>query len=432
MALETIPWFFLLGILALALSSFQWMRIRQRDTQLQILREALYQNNQGMALLSPSGAVRFWNRWLENLTGIPSARAIGLILTDIPPFTAEHTIIKMLSGVRERPLTHPLVFRTTLQKPESKVAMPIMVSLDRFAVLGKQDFLIILTLQDMTEAEELRERLQMALVKAESNVRKMTELDRMKSEFLAICSHELKTPLVSITGYLDLLTSEKFGPMNSKQQDALAVSIRNASRLNEILSSLLDFARMEAGKMRFEFTPQRLSTMLEEVAKILHPIASEKQVKLLLEIPADLPYVSMDSSLINRVLLNLLDNSIKFLGVGGEVIIRTWAEDSLVFVEISDNGPGIDPGKIARVKEPFYQADASNTRKTGGLGLGLAIVEKILMGHSSELDIHSVLGKGTRIRFTLKQAQRSPSGKFLAHPGSEAPIKKTSSGSENQ
>jgi len=382
---------------------------------------ALQSSTQGLALLNDQGQVLFWNRRMEGLTGISSLDASQRLLHEIPAFSAVHAIVRMISGVTNQPLLHPLVFRTQLTRTSPGQPAPMLVTLSRISPdLPPSSSFLLITLQDISESEELRDRLQMALYKAETSVKKMAELDRLKSEFLAICSHELKTPLVSITGYLDLLQAEKFGPITAKQRDALDVSIRNASRLNEILSSLLDFARMEAGKMRFEFLAHSLQLMIEEIVKIMEPLITARQVSLKVELPPDLPHVYMDSGLIHRVFLNLIDNAVKFTPTGGVVTLRAWADEQLVFAEVSDNGRGIDPEKIARVKEPFFQADASNTRTTGGLGLGLAIVEKILAGHGSSLELTSLPGQGTTARFALKKAVRSASGTFLAVPSGMA------------
>jgi len=248
----------------------------------------------------------------------------------------------------------------------------------------------------------------------QSDIHVPSEVGGLKTEFLAICSHELKTPLVSIMGYLDLISSGKLGPLTPRQENALRVSIRNAGRLKELLSTLLDLARMEAGKMLFEFTPQRLGAMFEDLVATVHPMAEEKGVSIEIEPQSDLPLVTIDASLLHRVFLNLLDNSIKFTPSGGRIVIRADARNDIVHVEINDTGVGIRPTDIDRVKEPFFQSDASDTRTTGGLGLGLAIVERILRGHGTRLSIESIQGKGTRVGFSLKVAKKTASGRFLA------------------
>jgi|GEM_PF-979832 len=379
-----------------------------------VLREALNQSNQGIALLDSTGRIVFWNSRLEAMTGITTNMVMKRMLSEISLFSDDHPIVKMLPGAISQPLEHSLKFRTQLSHSSSKESFPVIVNLGRFSIGNPDQFVILLTILDIREAEELRNRLQKALTEAESSVKKMTELDRLKSEFLAICSHELKTPLVSITGYLDLIASGKMGQITEKQHNALQISIRNAAQLNKLLSSLLDFARMEAGKIRFDFTPQKLSVMIEEAAAVFLPMTGSKHIKISLDVSDDLPHVYMDTALLNRVFLNLFDNAVKFTPANGEIQVKARETENQVSVEIIDNGIGINEKDLERVKEPFFQADASDTRKTGGLGLGLAIVEKILGGHGSKLEIENNATRGTTMRFFLKKARRSSSGKFTA------------------
>jgi len=394
------------------LALFALFRWRHWYLETLTLRHALHQPYHGITLIDANGRIVFWNRWMAELTGIPENPALGSLLTDLPSFPSDHPIVRMLYGVMPNPTNRPLVFRTQIQRTGATKSIPVIINLSRFAATSDGGFLIMLSVTDITEAEDLRSRLQRAVEDAESSVRKMTELDRLKSEFLAICGHELKTPLVSITGYLDLMSSERLGPLTEKQENAIKVSLKNASRLNELLSQLLDFARMEAGSMRFDFTPQRVNSMLEEMVQIVLPMAAAKQISISLDIQPDLPHAYMDAGLIHRVVLNLLDNAIKFTPQNGTISVKAWADPDCVTVEVSDNGIGIDARHLERVKEAFFQTDTSDTRRTGGMGLGLAIVEKILHGHGSQLRLKSENRKGTTALFSLRRAHRTSSGRF--------------------
>jgi len=378
------------------------------------MRRALHQPYHGIALIDADSRIVFWNRWMAEMTGISEAPAIGRLLTDLPVFPPDHPIVRMLFGVMPQQTDRPLIFRTQIQPTGRSGSIPVIINMSRFAATVGGGFLIMLSVTDVTEAEDLRHRLQQAVENAESSVRKMTELDRLKSEFLAICGHELKTPLVSITGYLDLMSSERLGPLTPKQINAISVSLKNASRLNELLSQLLDFARMEAGSMKFDFTPQRIGTMLEEVIQVVMPMANAKPITIVSDIPSDLPHAYADASLIHRVVLNLLDNAVKFTPPNGTITVRARARQDHVTVEVIDSGIGIDARFLEQVKEPFFQTDTSDTRRTGGMGLGLAIVEKILRGHGSRLELVSENRQGTTARFQLRKAHRIPTGKFAA------------------
>lgn len=239
----------------------------------------------------------------------------------------------------------------------------------------------------------------------ESNLKKLEELDRLKSEFLATLSHELKTPLVSIKGYLDLMATKKMGPLTEKQEKALQVSLKNTSHLNNLISSILNFARMEAGKLKFDMVNQKLQPNINDIVDSLKPLADGRNIGFVVSMDPGLPAVVMDPDLIHRVLSNLIENSIKFSQPGSSISIRVFQSDAgRIQVEISDQGCGIPADKIDKIKAPFFQADKSDTRPTGGLGLGLAIAEKILAGHGTSLTIKSEEGKGTSCSFWLKIA----------------------------
>lgn len=405
----------ILGVLFL-ISLAGWRFWHQQASS---LRHALHQPYHGIALINTQGGIVFWNRWMAELTGIPERQALHRPLTDLAAFPADHPIVRMLFGVMPTPTDRPLIFRTQVQRVGATGTTPVIINLSRFSASAPGGFLIMLSVTDVTEAEDLRHRLQNAVENAESNVRRMTELDHLKSEFLAICGHELKTPLVSITGYLDLMASQRLGPLTEKQTNAVTISLKNASRLNELISQLLDFARMEAGSMRFEFNPQRIGSMLEEMIQVVMPMVNARQITIVQDIPPELPRALVDASLIHRVILNLLDNAVKFTPQNGTITVKAFSDEQHVTVEISDTGIGIDRRHIDRVKEPFFQSDTSDTRRTGGMGLGLAIVEKILHGHGSQLELESESNHGTTARFRLKTAQKTVSGKTSSEPGQQ-------------
>ncbi len=371
-----------------------------------------------LAGFAQDGRVHFWNPAMEALSGLPADRVRGCPPAEVPAFGPQHQLTQELERFREAPRGFATRIRTTLYSGTRHQQVPVLASLDRVgpATSGPEGMWTILSLSDLSENEELRMQYQQAMADAQSSVRRLAEIDRLKSEFLAVCSHELKTPLVSITGYLDLMTSQKLGPLTPRQENALRVSLRNAGRLNELLGSLLDLARMEAGKMKFELTTHRLGPILEEILAIIHPMAETKHLTVEAPPLTGLPYVQVDPSMINRVFLNLLDNAIKFTPPGGTIKIKTTTDDQHIRLTIIDNGVGIPPADLDRVTTPFFQSDASDTRPAGGLGLGLAIVEKILVGHGTRLHLVSQPGQGTQASFSLRIVQKGHSGKVSTVP----------------
>ncbi|PKL44694.1 MAG: hypothetical protein CVV41_04830 [Candidatus Riflebacteria bacterium HGW-Riflebacteria-1] len=262
-----------------------------------------------------------------------------------------------------------------------------------------------LTAVNAKYTQRVAENLSEKLAEKDSNLKKLEEVDRLKSEFLATLSHELKTPLVSIKGYLDLIASEKMGPLTEKQAKAVQVSLKNTSHLNSMISSILNFARMEAGKLMFDLVHQKLPPRINDTVDAMRPIAESRNITLQTSYENDLPAVIFDPELIHRVMCNLLENSIKFSPAGASIMIKVCQHSpKLVKVLVIDNGCGIPTDKLELIKTPFYQIVKSDTRPTSGLGIGLAICEKILAGHGTSLTIESRENHGTTCSFCLKIA----------------------------
>lgn len=287
--------------------------------------------------------------------------------------------------------------------PESEGEIDFFAMLRPFCEDNQEFIFIALTFPG--NAEVIFDDMVESLNKRNSDYKELEEIDHLKSEFLATLSHELKTPLVSIKGYMDLMESEKFGPLTEGQRKALRVSLKNTSHLNSLISSILNFARMEAGKLRFDLAPQRLGSLINDTIDSMKPISDKNNISIIYETVEELPWVMMDAELINRVLINLLDNAIKFSEKDNKVIIKAvQTTEKTLRISIQDYGCGIPEDKIDKIKRPFFQADKSDTRPRGGLGLGLAICEKILAGHGTSLQISSS-PQGTTIGFDLKITQ---------------------------
>jgi signal transduction histidine kinase len=322
------------------------------------------------------------------------------------PFNREGKLYKTFENLKRRKkiLTKPLIFGIRLQNYKTNQHKYDFFVLLRPYIEDKQKKRILIVLAGTHDAEVQQDALIESLEKKNSDLKKMEELDKLKSEFLATLSHELKTPLVSIKGYLELMASEKFGSLNEKQRKALTVSLRNTGHLNLLISSILNFARMEAGKLKFDLAGQSIAPLLNDTIDSMQPIADKFAIKLNLETQPDLPKIIMDSELINRVITNLLDNAIKFSQKNSEVTLSaTMVENNQIKICVTDSGCGIPPDKLEKIKEPFFQAEMLDTRPKGGLGLGLAICQKILKGHDTHLEIDSTPGEGSRISFKLKR-----------------------------
>jgi two-component system phosphate regulon sensor histidine kinase PhoR len=227
------------------------------------------------------------------------------------------------------------------------------------------------------------------------------ELDRLKSDFISIVSHELKTPLTSIKGFVRLLAAERVGPITEKQRHYLDVVQKQTESLTLLINDLLDLSRIEAGIMDVRHEPVLLAEVIEGVVQQLDNLAQEKGIALVVEVPEDLPMLNGDNERLSQVFMNLIHNAIKFTPERGEVAVRAKAVGEDCLIRVSDNGIGISAQDLPRVFDKFYQVDSSSTRHQSGTGLGLSICKQLVNAHGGEMWANSAKGRGTTITIIL-------------------------------
>jgi signal transduction histidine kinase len=233
-------------------------------------------------------------------------------------------------------------------------------------------------------------------------LRKLSELSQMKANFVANVSHELRTPLTHIKGYLELLTNESLGSINAEQKSALQVSQRSTGRLESLIDNLILFSLAARGEMTLQLAIVDLNKLGQEIISLSRSKAEDRNVSLHFCGKTDIPYARADGEKISWVILQLIDNAIKFTPCGGEVTLLIQPEsDKLIMVSVTDTGIGIPTNQLNEVFEAFHQLDSSSTRRYGGTGLGLALVREIISAHGSVIEVESEDGKGTRFRFPL-------------------------------
>jgi signal transduction histidine kinase len=251
----------------------------------------------------------------------------------------------------------------------------------------------------------LEHRVEERTAELQEALRKLSELNQMKANFVANISHELRTPLTHVKGYLELMSTGSLGPLSENQKNALQVSQRATGRLESLIDSLILFSLAARGEMTLRLKPVNLNTVAGEVINYSRPKARDRNVELNFDFHTDIPFVQADEEKISWVILQLIDNAIKFTPSGGQVNLSIEKEsETLVMVAVSDTGIGIPSNRLDEVFEPFHQLDASSTRRYGGTGLGLALVKEIVSAHGSTVNIKSEEGKGSTFSFPLLAA----------------------------
>ena len=229
------------------------------------------------------------------------------------------------------------------------------------------------------------------------------ELDKLKSQFIANVSHELKSPLTAIVGYTEYLLDGKMGSISQPQQKGLEVIRRNLKKLTHQIVELVDITSIEAGHLALNETIFEIKPLLEEAASNYRAEAYKKKLKILASSPAGLR-VRGDRDRIMQVIDNLVENALKF-SQSGSITLNAEAASQKVLISVSDTGAGIPAEFLPRIFDRFYQVDGSSTRKYGGVGLGLSIVKAIVEAHGSQIEVNSRLGGGTTFSFELPEAE---------------------------
>jgi signal transduction histidine kinase/DNA-binding response OmpR family regulator len=256
-----------------------------------------------------------------------------------------------------------------------------------------------------TRLKENVEKLEESNVKLGAANEDLKELDRLKSDLLANVSHELRTPLTAIKGYTDYILEKKLGPISEKQEKGLIVVQRNLDRLSKSINALLDFSRMDVGRISLNIQPFLLGPLVEQIHTSLRSELEKKHLAFRADLEAELPAIIADREKVSAVLENLIINAIKFTPEGGSIAVsaarQPGAARPSAEIRVADTGVGIPPDQIGKVFNRFHQVDGSSTRRFGGVGLGLAIVKSILEAHGATIEVVSQPGHGTAFRFVL-------------------------------
>jgi signal transduction histidine kinase len=239
------------------------------------------------------------------------------------------------------------------------------------------------------------------------DITRSKELEQMKSDFVNMVSHELRSPLTAIKLQHGVILDGLAGELTPKQQELMSRAHAKIQGLLDLINDLLDVAKMEAGHRQLEQVPLPLGEMLGEVVELLRPKAQDQKVLLQLALPGDLPLVLADRRSMEEVFTNLVSNAINYSPDGGEVTVAAVSHNDYVEVLVSDTGIGIEAEEIPKIFDKFYRVKHPRARQVIGTGLGLAIVKGIIEAHRGSIKVESTVGVGTTFRVFLPSATAS-------------------------
>jgi PAS domain S-box-containing protein len=247
--------------------------------------------------------------------------------------------------------------------------------------------------RDITERKLAEERLKQVNIE-------LKKADELKTQFLSVVSHELRTPITPMNAQLQMILAGYFGDVTENQKKSLEMIRRNTTRLDRLIGDVLDISKLEAGVMKFNMAAANLNEIVENAVETMKIQAWDKNLKLTLK-EEKVPEITIDKDRITQVIINLINNAIKFTDAGGIIEVELSGNTDHALVKVKDSGIGIKKEDQQKLFTPFQQVDSSYTRKYEGSGLGLAICKRIVTYHGGKIWIESEPGKGSTFQFII-------------------------------
>lgn len=255
-----------------------------------------------------------------------------------------------------------------------------------------------------TDFSKVDEDVNRMVSERHQEIEELKNMESFRREFLGNVSHELKTPIFNIQGYIHTLLDGAINDENVNMQ-YLQRSGKSVDRMINIVEDLEMISKIESNRLDLEFTHWNIVEHIQELFEILEMKAKKRSITLNVENQSNVNYVDADRDKVSQVLINLIENSIKYGNEGGHTKVRIFEMGENLLIEIADDGDGIPAEHFPRLFERFYRVDKSRSRNAGGTGLGLSIVKHIIEAHRQTINVRSTLNVGTTFSFTLKKAK---------------------------
>ncbi len=235
------------------------------------------------------------------------------------------------------------------------------------------------------------------------DVTRLKKLEKIREDFVANVTHEIKTPLTAIVGFIETLEGGAIKEEETAKKFLHIIS-ENAHRLGRLVDDLLVLSSIELGEMKLRFENVSIADAINNVSSMFETKVSDKSLTIDKRIPDELPSIWADRDKVVQILVNILDNAVKFTPSGGKISIEGLRDEKgFVLVKVTDTGTGIQKSEIPRLGERFYRADKARSRELGGTGLGLSIVKHLMKAHNGSIDIESQIGRGTTVSLSFPQ-----------------------------
>ncbi len=342
----------------------------------------------GMALVSPQGKWLKVNRTFCEMLGFSQEELLSRTMSDII-YPEDLTIIMdKIEDLLNDKFSYFSIEKRCFHKHGFVMWILLSVSLVRGNM--NEPLYFVAEIQDMTEKRKAQE--------------KSVDLMNAKARFTSMVSHELRTPLTAIKEGISIVADEIVGQINKEQKEYLELAGRNVDRLKRLINDILDFQKLESGRMVFDLQNNDINELCKEVYRIMVLSSNEKSLSFILELEENLPMIKMDKDRIHQVLVNFINNAIKFTDKGS-IKLATLKSGNMIEVKIKDSGCGIAEADMGKLFQSFEQIGDQN-KKALGTGLGLVICKEIVERHHGKIWVESEFGKGATFIFSLPIIER--------------------------
>ena len=363
---------------------------------LSILKAIFASMEQGVVFINDQNRIAYCNPAAEKIRNIKTDQVLGQSILDRHPQKSHTKVLQIIEDLKSGQVKGH--HRMNIQMVQGKFYD------NTYSVVWgpKNKYLgVIVVTQEVTQRKKTEDELKEALKKLEIANEELRRLDQMKDDFLSTVSHELKTPMISVMGYIGMMLKEKIGLLTEQQRKFLEISYKNLLKLEKNIDNLLDLAELGILKESWIFETIDLVKVIEFSCATVEPLAKEHQIQLEAQLPSQQVKITGIEDKLNQLFDNLLTNAIKYNRQGGRICVSIDQDSEFVFTRITDTGIGISHQSLKEVFTRHFQEKTKPLGNAKGLGIGLSLVQEIVKLHHGEIQIESELGKGTSFTVML-------------------------------
>jgi PAS domain S-box-containing protein len=357
---------------------------------LSVLKAIFASMTQGVVFIDDQNRIVYCNPAAEEIRNIQKDKVLGQSILECHPVLSHPKVLNIIDDLRSGKVKghHRMNIQMVKGKFYDNTYSAVWGSRNKY--LG-----VIVVSQEVTERKKAEDELKETLEKLQLANEELKRRDQMKDDFLSNISHELKTPMISVMGYIGMMLKEKVGSLTEQQRKFLQTSYKNLLKLEKNIDNLLDLAELGIHQEAWPFAPVDLTKVIDFSCSTVEPLASEHQIQMEVQLPSDPVWISGLEEKLNQLFDNLLTNAIKYNRQGGKIGVTLHQDTEYAYAQITDTGVGISNQSLKEVFTRHFQEKTKPLGNAKGLGIGLSLVQEIVNLHRGKIHLDSELGRGT-------------------------------------